>query len=194
MGLIWLDVGDLIAKAGGNPWATNRSLQADRRVSRRIMIAVAATSLIATCACTKSHADSVFPHPSGYPRVNVFDYGIALPNPPHDPTNAIYFLTPEGIPCNFHTGSVACIPGVPDNAKNPYTSVSTGSGIQAATSTPYSDGSIQGHPLKALPPQQALAAGGTFCGVDASGATACKDSQGRGFVISQQGTRWLPHV
>ncbi len=165
--------------------------------SRRIVIAVATTGLVAMSACTKSHADPVFPDPSGYPRVDVFDYGIPLPNPPHDPTNAIYFLTPEGIPCNFHTGSVACIgsiPGVPDNAKSPYTSVSTDSGIQAATSTPYSDGSIQGHPIKALPPQQALAAGGAFCGVDASGATACKDSQGRGFVISQQGTRWLPRV
>lgn len=167
------------------------------RTLRRVLTAAAATLIVATSACTQSHADPAFPDPSGYPRVNVYDYGIALANPQRDPTTAIYFLTPDGIPCNFHTGSIECIgnvPGVPDNDKNPFTSVSTDTGIRAATSTPYTNGSIQGHPLKALPPLQALAAGGTFCGVDGSGATACKDSNGRGFVISQQGTRWLPHV
>lgn len=166
-------------------------------VRRMLTAAASVISVTAMSACTQSHADPTFPDPSGYQRVNVFDYGIELPNPQRDPTTAIYFLTPEGIPCNFHTGSVECIgniPGVPDSDKNPFTSVSTDSGIRAATTTPYSDGSVQGHPLKPLPPLQALAAGGTFCGVDSSGATACKDSRGRGFVISQQGTRWLPHV
>ncbi|MBZ4620668.1 hypothetical protein GBO18_12020, partial [Mycobacterium avium subsp. hominissuis] len=35
---------------------------------------------------------------------------------------------------------------------------------------------------------------GVVCGVDDSGTTACKDPQGRGFVLSPHGSGWLPHV
>ncbi|QCR71458.1 hypothetical protein FCV17_06315 [Mycobacterium avium subsp. hominissuis] len=34
----------------------------------------------------------------------------------------------------------------------------------------------------------------SICGVDNSGTTACKDPQGRGFVLSPHGSGWLPHV
>jgi hypothetical protein len=30
--------------------------------------------------------------------------------------------------------------------------------------------------------------------VDNAGTTACKDPQGRGFVLSPRGSAWLPHV
>jgi hypothetical protein len=116
---------------------------------------------------------------------------------PHDPTNAIYSLTPQWVPCNVHTDGVECIgnvPGVADNDRNPYTSISTASGIKAAGSTPYSKGTVQGQPIRTLLALQSLAVAGHLCGVDSAGGIACKDFQGRGFVISEQGTRWLPHV
>lgn len=166
----------------------------------RMIVAVAAVGLIAASACssTPSHADPVFPDLSSNASANPSDYSVTIPNfHPHDPTNAIYFLTPEGIPCNFHTDSVECIgniPGVAGNDKNPYTSVSTASGIKATPSTPYSNGSIQGQPIRPLPPMQSITVAGDLCGVDGAGSTACKDFQGRGFVISQQGARWVPHV
>lgn len=167
--------------------------------TRRKIAALTATGLIAGSACsTPSHAEPAFPDLSSYARANSSDYAVAILNfHPHDPTNAIYFLTPDGIPCNFHTDSVECIgniPGVADNDKNRYTSISTASGIKAAGSTPYSNGTVQGQPIRTLPALQSLAVAGDTCGVDSAGTAACKDFQGRGFVISQQGTRWLPHV
>jgi hypothetical protein len=167
--------------------------------TRRMIASAVATGLISASACsTQSHADPVFPDLSSYASANSSDYAVAIPNfHPHDPTNSIYFLTPDGIPCNFHSDSVECIgniPGVAGNDKNPYTSLSTASGIKAATSTPYSNGTVQGQPIRTLPPLQSIAVAGDLCGVDNAGSTACKDYQGRGFVISQQGTRWLPHV
>jgi hypothetical protein len=167
--------------------------------TRRKVAALAATGLIAGSACsTQSHADPAFPDLSSYARADSSDYAVAIPNfHPHNPTNAIYFLTPDGIPCNFHTDSVECIgniPGAADNDKSPYTSISTASGIKAAGSTPYSNGGVQGQPIKTLPALRSLAVGGDLCGVDSAGSTACKDFQGRGFVISVHGTRWLPHV
>jgi len=166
---------------------------------RRTIASIIATGVIAATACgTQSHADPVFPDLSSYAKANSSDYAITTPDfNPHNPTNAIFFLTPDGISCNFHTGSVECvgnIPGVAGNDKNPYTSVSTDSGIKAATSTPYVNGTFQGQPIRTLPPLQSIVVGGDFCGVDSAGSTACKDPQGRGFVISQQGTHWLPHV
>jgi hypothetical protein len=35
---------------------------------------------------------------------------------------------------------------------------------------------------------------GIICGADNAGTTACKDPQGRGFVLSPHGSGWLPHV
>jgi hypothetical protein len=164
----------------------------------RMMAVIATIGLAVVASCTESHAEpAAFPDLGAYTPVNVSDYAVELPNPPHDPTNAVYFLTPDGIPCNFHTGSVGCtgdIPGVQDKAKNPFTHVGTDSGIQATTSTLYGDATIQGHPISSLPPLHSIAAGGSICGADDAGTTACKDYQGRAFVISPQGTSWLPHV
>ncbi|RAU95864.1 hypothetical protein DQP58_11385 [Mycobacterium colombiense] len=86
------------------------------------------------------------------------------------------------------------IPGVADNDKIPYTLMPTASGIKAAGSSPYSNGNAQGQPVRTLPALQSLAVVGYLCGVDSAGGIACNDFQGRGFVISAQGTRRLPHV
>ncbi|MBS9535178.1 hypothetical protein KIH27_16445 [Mycobacterium sp. M1] len=53
---------------------------------------------------------------------------------------------------------------------------------------------IHDQPIKTLPPFHSIALGGVICGVDDAGTTACKDPQGRGFVLSPKGSGWLPHV
>lgn len=165
---------------------------------QRMWAVIATLGVVSAGAPATALADPPpFPDLSALGAVNASDYALQLPNShPHDPSNAIYFLA-SGVPCNFHTGGVGCtgnIPGVPDSDKGPFTTVASDTGIQAAGSTPYGDGTVQGQPIKALGPGQSIFVSGTRCGVDPAGVVACKDFQGRGFVISPQGTTWLPHV
>ena len=53
---------------------------------------------------------------------------------------------------------------------------------------------VQGHPIKTLPPLHSITVDGVICGVDDAGTTACKDPQGRAFVLSPHGSGWLAHV
>ncbi|MGH3970844.1 MAG: hypothetical protein ACRDTV_22715 [Mycobacterium sp.] len=162
----------------------------------RIITATAALAIAG--GCIQAHADPApFPDLDGYTPVEKSDYAVQLKSYPHNPDDAVYFLTPDGIPCNFHAGAVICIgniPGVADKDKNPYTSVSTDAGIQPAATTPYDNGTVQGLPIKTLAPFQSITNEAVTCGVDNGGLTACKGHGDRGFVISPQGTGWLPHV
>ncbi|QBB84576.2 hypothetical protein [Mycobacterium avium] len=142
---------------------------------------------------------SRFPDLSGYAPVNVIDYTITLPNPGRAPLNEVYFLTPDGITCDFSNPPAAgCtgndLPGIAPPDKNPYTYVGTDTGIQPATSTPYANATIQDHQIRTLPPFHSITMDGVICGVDNSRMTACKDPQGRGFVLSPHGSAWLQHV
>lgn len=143
-----------------------------------------------------------FPALDGYTPVNQRDYTIALPNPGRAPTEKVFFATPDGLFCSFDPGDDAIagvagctgtkLPGTP--ALGPYTSISTINGPQADTSTPFVDGAIQGHKVAVLPPLHSIAVSGFVCGVDDKGTTACKDPQGRGFLISPSWTGWIPKV
>jgi hypothetical protein len=151
-------------------------------------------------AChAESRAEPVnFPDLAKYAPVNAQDYTIALPNPGRAPDKEVFFLTPDEVPCALLSDSAGCkgdhLPGVQDKDKNPYTYISTDTGLQPATSSAYSNGAIQGHQIKTLPPLHSITVSGVICGVDDAHTTACKDAQGRGFVLSPRGSTWLPHV
>lgn len=154
---------------------------------------VAGTSVITACAV---HADPPkFPDISGYAPVNVQDYTIALPNTGRAPLNVVYFMTPDGITCAFgNPPSVGCtgdnFPSVPHAGGGSANAISTGTGL-GDTNAPIA---AQGQPIKTLPPNHSITVDGVSCGVNGSGMTACKDPQGRGFILSPQWSGWLPHV
>lgn len=143
-----------------------------------------------------------FPDIDSYSPVNTQDYIVALPNPGRAPTQKVYFATPDGIFCAFApsavgiTGSAGCsstrLPGLAP--MGPYTSIGTTNGPRATNSSPFVDGSIQGQKLATLPPFHSISVDGMICGVDDKGTTACKDPQGRGFLISPSWTGWLPKI
>lgn len=169
-------------------------------MARHIAITIGAMTLLIVGCRTQSHAGPpTFPDLSGYTPVTVSDYTITLPNPGRPPLNAVYFLTPDGITCDFGNPPAAgCtgnnLPGIGPENKNPYTYIGTDTGIEPATSTPYVNATIQEHQIRTLPPLHSITVDGVICGVDNSGMTACKDPQGRGFVLSPHGSSWLPHV
>lgn len=170
---------------------------------RMIPKALAASSMIAAglSACT-AHADAPsFPDLSGYTPVNAGDYTLTYPNSGRPtPLQLVAFMTPDGVACAFgNPPSAGCtgnnLPGIPPAAPASsgaprVNSISTGSAPRP-TGTPLD---TNGQPLKTLPPFHSITVDGVICGVDNSGMTACKDPQGRGFVLSPHGSGWLPHV
>jgi hypothetical protein len=148
-------------------------------------------------ACTAHSEPSKFPDINGYTPVNIADYRIDTTTPGM-PSSQVFFLTPDGIPCTFSSGTGGCkgenLPGVPAEDKNPYTYIDTASGIQPARSTSYVNNTIRGQQIRTLPPFHSITVSGVTCGVDDKGMTACKDPQGRGFVLSPQWSGWLPQV
>lgn len=69
--------------------------------------------------------------------------------------------------------------------------IGTNSGLRQ-TNSPYT--MDPNNPFKTLPPFHSITVNGVVCGVDDSRTTACKDPNGQGFVLSPNGSGWLPHV
>jgi hypothetical protein len=163
---------------------------------KTLVIATGFVSAILTSCAARADAPA-FPDISGYSPVNVADYTIGLPNPGHAPLNTVYFLTPDAITCDFFSGEAQCtgnnFPSVPPatGASN-VNSIGTTSGLGQTNDPIAPDGQVYGRSPKTLPPLHSIAVNGVTCGVDNTGITACKDSQGRGFVLSPHGS--LPHV
>lgn len=157
-----------------------------------------ATATALMDACTVMAEPPRFPDMSTYAQVDVDEYTILLPNVGREANKRVYFVTPDGVRCNFLMDSAGCtgdnIPGISDKDKNPYTYVATGTGIRPTASTPFVGGKIQGHELKVLPALHSITVNGVVCGVDDAGTTACKDTGGRGFVLSKRGSTWFPKV
>lgn len=152
----------------------------------------------------EAHADPpYFPDLSADAPVNVRDYTIDVPNPGRPPDPTVYFLTPDGIVCKFTLDQATCsgnnLPSIPPAPSNPEAGmngvnwIGTTSGLNQ-TSGGEPSRAVNGQPIKTLPPSHSLTVNGIICGVDNSGTTACKDPQGRGFVLSPHGSGWLPHV
>lgn len=144
-----------------------------------------------------------FPDLSSYAAEYAADYTIDVPNPGRPPLQTVYFLTPDGIICSFISDEALCrgnnLPAIPPATANPSASSSAVNWIGTTTGLKQTNEGEQsrvivGQPIKTLPPFHSLTVNGIICGVDNSGTTACKDPQGRGFVLSPHGSRWLAHV
>ncbi|OBI29845.1 hypothetical protein [Mycolicibacter sinensis] len=166
-------------------------------------IAATAGAAVITAAC--AHADApTFPDISGYTPVTASDYIIEIPNTGRAPIKQVYFLTPDGITCDFSAGQAQCtgnnFPSVPPAQSDPSRGITganwvgTMTGLKQ-TNAPIAEGdTVQGQPIKTLPPLHSIAVDGVICAVDDAGTTACKDPQNRGFVLSPHGSGWFPHV
>lgn len=170
----------------------------------KTLISINALVATATVGACTAHANPVnFPDLSGYIPANVKDYEISVPNPGRSPDATVYFLTPDGIVCKFTLDQASCIgnnlPAIPPAASNPEAGMNGVNWIGTASGLNQTSGGepsrvINGQTIKTLPPSHSLTVNGFICGVDNSGTTACKDPQGRGFVLSPHGSGWLPHV
>jgi hypothetical protein len=174
---------------------------------RPIAITTGAVGLLIMACQNESHAGPPsFPDLTGFAPVNVSDYTITLPNPGRAPQlSEVVFLTPDGISCRFITPPAArCtgnnFPAVPPAASNPaagmnfVNAIGTDSDLSQTNDPIASGNTVQDHPIRTLPPFHSITVDGVICGVDNAGTTACKDAQGRGFVLSPRGSGWLPHV
>jgi hypothetical protein len=158
------------------------------------VLAIATTPLLAGVASLpESHADTPkFPDMSKYTAVNVADYEVDASTPGIQAT-MVMFLTPDNITCNFmNPPSAGCtgnnFPSVPP-VVNGVSAIATDAPLSAGDSgLPHSPN------LKTLPPFHTITVNGVTCGVDNARTTACKDTQGRGFVLSPNGSGWLPHI
>ncbi|AGM26619.1 Uncharacterised protein [Mycobacteroides abscessus subsp. massiliense] len=165
--------------------------------------AIAATiGVLVSCACNASADPLKFPDIASYTPVNIRDFEVPFVTPGRQPIAAYYFRTPDGIACRFFDPpSALCLgnnlPGVPpapsDPAKgiNGINSISTNSGLTQANEI-LSPESVSHYPT--LPAYHSITVNGVICGVDDKGTTACKDPQGRGFVLSKQGSGWIPKI
>ncbi|WP_155769503.1 hypothetical protein [Mycobacterium asiaticum] len=164
---------------------------------KALALAVGAVLAAALSACTAHAEPSKFPDISRYTPVNIADYRINTTTPGH-PSSEIYFLTPDGITCNFPIGAAQCsgnnLPAIPPaSGLNEVNWIGTDTGLKKTTEGPIS-GVVHGQQVKTLPPFHSITLSGVICGVDDAKMTACKDAQGRGFVLSPAGSGWLPKV
>ncbi|MCV7235666.1 hypothetical protein [Mycobacterium branderi] len=162
--------------------------------------------LISACAANaEPSGPPKFPDMSSYASVKPDDYAQQLDNPGRpNKLTGYYFNTPDGIQCSFDQLPAAIctgnnLPAIPapkcDPAKRiyPVNTISTQSGLSKTSGSSCNDNSF-GKTNKVLPPFHKLTVYGVTCGVDDKKMTACKDPQGRGFVLSPSWSGWLPHV
>jgi hypothetical protein len=157
----------------------------------RTTVASVVLSLFSVVTPPQSWADAPkYPDMSRYTPANVADYEIDASTPGIQATQ-VAFLTPDDIVCSFsNPAGAGCsgnnFPGVPP-ASPPggalVNAIGTGWPLQP-TNSPLPHASN----LKTLPPFHTLTVNGVTCGVDDARTTACKDSQGRGFVLSPKGS------
>lgn len=138
-----------------------------------------------------------FPNIGTYAPADAGEYAVDAMTPGR-PSTQVYFRTPDGVSCNFLSGQAQCIgndlPGIPpasptSNGGPRVNWIGTASGLKFVV--PSDDRSAA---IKTLPAMHSIAVDGVICGVDGSGTTACKDPQGRGFILSTTWSGWLPKV
>lgn len=138
----------------------------------------------------------------GYAPVDIADYRIDTTTPGHL-SSGTYFLTPDGVVCNFTSLQPQCrgnnLPALPPAASDPSRGLNRSNWIGTVTGLKQTNeesptDAFHGQPIKTLPPFHSITVGGAVCGVDDKGTTACKDAQGRGFILSPAWSGWLPKV
>jgi hypothetical protein len=172
-------------------------------LSKPLITAVTLIAAAATTSCRAQAEPPKFPDLSSYAQVNAGDYLISY-DTPGIRVSGTYFLTPNGISCSMTIGAYAgCsgnnFPGVPpatptEGGTPHVNTISTSSPIRPISDATGLDGTIRDQPIKTLPPSHSISLGGVMCGVDGSGTTACKDPQGRGFILSPSWSGWFPHA
>jgi hypothetical protein len=158
-----------------------------------------------TTASSAPGSARTFPDMSSYTAANPDEYKRESDNPGR-PTKLITygFTTPDGVECTFgQPPSASCagnnLPAIAPAVCDPeqrvfrYNTISTSQGVRQ---WPRSRSTCSENPSsgKELPPFHTLTVFGVTCGVDDKGTTACKDRQGRGFVLSPSWSGWLPKV
>lgn len=156
-------------------------------------VGVVSMAMVGACAAHADHGSPKFPDLSSYVSVDAADYVIDTTTPGM-PSARVYFVTPDGIACDIDSSSAGCqgnnFPGIAPQRWDPsagitgVNTISTNSGL-GATNAPYSpDRTVHGQNVRTLPPFHTITVGEVVCGVDDAKMTACKDSQGRGFILS----------
>jgi hypothetical protein len=161
----------------------------DIRLARVVVVSM---TLLAAPNQPESRADTPkFPDLSHYTSVHPQDYLIAFDNPGRRPTRMTYFLSPHGVVCVIDGEGAACfgdnLPSVPapDGRESRVTYIDTQKGLYQSSNPGYVDGTeIRGQRIRPLTPFNSINVEGVVCGVDDKGTTACKDTQGRGFILS----------
>lgn len=167
-------------------------------ITKSFTVTLGATVVFITTACAAHAGPPPFPDLGNYAVANTADYTIDITNSGRGRLPTVQFLTPDGIPCGFTAGIAGCtsdkLPGIPNAASSQYMFIGTSTGTQPQGSTPYVNNTLQGVPLKVLPPNHSINVDGVICGVDDKGTTACKDPQGRGFILSPSWSGWSAHI
>src|SRR5882757_7727216 len=122
----------------------------------KALVANAVTTGITVLSDCTAHADPpTFPNLGSYAPVNASDFALDTTSP-GIPSSQVFFITPDGLPCIFLSGTAGCtgdnLPGVSEKDKSLYTYVGTAGGIHGAGSTPYVNNTVPGQPIKTLPP------------------------------------------
>ncbi|MEN4479069.1 hypothetical protein [Mycolicibacterium cosmeticum] len=165
---------------------------------------VAAAAIFGGLQGAEARADTpAFPDFTTFMPVNPTEYTIDTTTP-GIPSNMVVFSTPDGISCNFVIEQAQCtgnnFPGVPPVATDPAKGLNGANWIGTLTrlkktGNPIStNGTFRDQPIKTLPPFHSITFNGMICGVDDARTTACKDPQGRGFILSPTWSGWLPKV
>lgn len=161
---------------------------------------VAGVSIVAAAVMSayNAHAEPPkFPDVGSYPPVDISDYAEDV-STPGMPMPQVYFNTPDGVACNFLSGQAQCIgnnlpglpPASPTSKGGPRVNwIGTSSGLKPVV--PSDERSAD---VRTLPAMHSITVDGVTCGVDGSGMTACRDPQGRGFILSPTWSGWLPKV
>ena len=166
-------------------------------IKRKVVATGVCVLAAVTSACSASAEPPRFPDVGSYTPVDTGDYAVDTTTPGIPSTQA-YFHTPDGVTCSFLSGQAQCIgnnlPGLPPASPTPKGTprvnwIGTSSGLKPVVA---SDDHSTG--IKTLPAMHSITVDGVTCGVDDSGMTACKDPQGRGFILSPSWSGWLPKV
>ena len=154
--------------------------------------------VVAVVSACSAHADPPkFPDIGSYEPVDVSDYALDA-STSGMPAIQVYFETPDGVICNFLSGQAQCtgnnLPGLPPASPTSKGAprvnwIGTSSGLKPVV--PSDDRSVG---VNTLPAMHSITVDGVICGVDGSETTACRDRQGRGFILSPSWSGWLPKV
>jgi len=184
-------------------------------IIRPIVVSLFSTLMVLPSACDAAARPPIrskpshsvepgkFPDMSGYTAVNPDEYKWQSDDPGRPNKITTYgFSTPDGIGCTFGQPPAASCVGNNFPAVAPAQCDLSNGPVEAnAISTdhemwqvgdPTCGGSIS--TKKVLPPFHTLTVFGVTCGVDDTKMTACKDPQGRGFILSPSWSGWIPKL